>query len=269
MVAPADTQNVIVLEMFVAGVMQIQNGCFTDLNVGHFGVHQVVRSDDLVDGLNFRLVGGHQYLLERAENDNLHCSLEGVHLNIIKHAVALLEKPVFLEFDPEVMLDSKEVNVAFNVRQNKLILRAEQHFNYFRVSRQLFLYLAHGCKIPHCYQAVLLPAYQVSPFSRDADSCYGSVLAVVGCSQDCFSLIADLKENNVAERGPYCQILDAVGGDDSRNAHSSGSLVKSCGDVVQHDESNISDLRERRQCHVLDSCTSINFQVFSFLILFD
>jgi hypothetical protein len=232
-------------------------------------VHQVVRSDDLVDRFNFRLVGGHQYLLERAEHDDLHCSLEGVHLNIIKYAVALLKKPVFLKFDPEVMLNSKEVNVAFDVCQNKLILRAEQHFNYFRVSRQLFLYFTHSGKIPHCYQAILLPTYQISPFSRDADSCYGSVLAVVGCSQYCFSLIADLKENNVAERGPYCQILDAVGGDDSRNAHSSGSLVKSCGDIVQHDESNISDLREGRHCHVLDSCTPIHFQVFSFFILFD
>ena len=122
MVTPAHAQDVVVLKMFVAGVMKVEDSSLTDLDVGYLGVHQVVRSDNPVDCFYFGLIGGHQDLFQGAEDDDLHCSLKRVHLDVVKNAVAFLKQSVFLELDPEVVLDGEEVDVTLYVCQNELVL---------------------------------------------------------------------------------------------------------------------------------------------------
>ena len=78
-------------------------------------MHQIVRTHYSIDGIYLWLVSGHQHLFQRTQNDYFHCSLESVHLHVIKYTAALLKQSVLFEFDPEVVLDGEQEDIALEV----------------------------------------------------------------------------------------------------------------------------------------------------------
>ena len=69
--------------------------------------------------------------------------------DIIKVCVSLLEYSLAFEIDPQVLLDSVEIDVSLNVIQNELIFSAEKQLNDLALSRKLSLQLTVIIQIPN------------------------------------------------------------------------------------------------------------------------
>jgi hypothetical protein len=225
-VTPADAEHVVVLKLPILGVVDREDGRLADFDVGHLLLHQLVGPHQPIDGFHLRLVGRHQDLLEGAQHDHLGPRLQRVHLHVVEDAVAAVEETVAFEFDPEVIFDGEDEDVAFDVRQNELIFGAEEDLHDLGFGGHFLFDFLEGGEVPEGDESILLSADQVAAFAGDGDGRDLAVLAVVGSAEDLLAPVADLEEHHVAEGGAQCEVVGAVGGDDRGDAHPCGTVVE-------------------------------------------